>query len=105
MKYIITENQQEKMMKHISELLNDKFKDSSVICGITVKEFDDEEFDEEIANGLKYDIIVYINEKFTRTGGIHGFRIVTEKKIKKILHNWLGIEDNEYYIWTLVKDC
>jgi hypothetical protein len=105
MKYIITENQQEKMMKHISELLNDKFKDSSVICEIKVFSPDEEEYDYEVEKGLKYDITVFINEKFTRTGGIYGFKIATEKKIKKILHNWLGIEDNEYYIWTLVKDC
>jgi len=106
MKYIITESQQERMRKRISELLNDKFKESNVICDIVVREIDEEEYDYEIERGLKYDIFVYLNEAFVRAGGgVFGFRVATTKKIKRMLSDWLNLNENEYYISTLVKDC
>jgi hypothetical protein len=105
MKILITEEQNLRIKKAITKLLNHEFKDSNVVCEIVVNDVDEEEYDYEVANGLKYDIIVYINEKFTRTGGIYGFRIATEKKINELLLNWLNMKVNEYSIWTLVKDC
>ncbi len=105
MKYIITENQQERMRKRIFELLNYEVRESNVICKIEVLHPDEEENDYEIEKGLKYDIIVYLNESFTRTGGIYGFKIATEKKLKRLLLDWFGLGGNEYSIWTLVREC
>lgn len=105
MKIIITEDQQERMRSRISELLNHEFRESNIICKIEVRPPDEEENDYEIEKGLKYDIIVYLNESFTRTGGIYGFRVGTEKKIKKLLSNWFDLDENEYSIWILVREC
>lgn len=105
MKIIITEDQQERMRSRISELLNYEFRESNVICKIEVHLPDEEEKDYEIEKGLKYDIVVYLNESFTRIGGIYGFRVGTEKKIKKLLSNWFNLDENEYSIWILVRDC
>jgi hypothetical protein len=105
MKYIITENQQNSLKKSISELLNYKFKNSKVVCNIIVHDVDMEDNDYEYEKGLRYDIYVYLNNSFVGTGGIYGFRISTEKQIKRLLSNWFGLNDNEYYISIYTKDC
>jgi len=105
MRYIITENQQQRMRKMILELLENEFAESNVVCEIKVYDVDEEEKDYEVERGLKYDIFVYLNEKFTRAGGIYGFTVATDKKINKILSGWLGLSENEYYVSILVKDC
>jgi hypothetical protein len=113
MKYIITENQQNSLKKSMSELLNYKFKNSKVVCNIIVHDVDMEDNDYEYEKGLRYDIYVYLNNSFVGTGnnsfvgtgGIYGFRISTEKQIKRLLSNWFGLNDNEYYISIFTKDC
>jgi hypothetical protein len=103
MKYIITEGQQKRMIKHISDILNYEFEKTKIVCGVTVEEFGED--DEGYNDGLRYYIFVSFNEKYTRTAGIFGFRIATERKIREMLRNWFGLEKDEYFISTLVKDC
>jgi hypothetical protein len=105
MKYIITENQHKRIMNRMSEILNYEFEKTNIVCGVTVQEVDEEEFDYEVDKGLKYDIFVTFNEKFTRAAGIHGFKVATERKIRKLLRDWFGLDNYEYYISSIVKDC
>jgi hypothetical protein len=105
MKYIITENQHKRIMKRMSEILNDEFEKTNIVCGVTVQEVDEEEFDMDRHPDLKYDIFVSFNDKFTRAAGLYGFKVATERKIRKLLRDWFGLENYEYYISTLVKDC
>jgi hypothetical protein len=92
-------------MKRMSEILNNEFEKTNIVCGVTVHEVDEEEFDYEVNKGLKYDIFVFLNEKFTRTAGVYGFTVSTTKKINCILSDWFGLTEDEYYISILVKDC
>jgi hypothetical protein len=104
MKYIITEGQQKRMVKHISDILNNEFEKTNIICGVTVQEVDEEDFDMEHPD-LKYDIFVSFNDKYTRAAGLYGFKVATERKIRQKLRDYLGLENYEYFISTLVKDC
>lgn len=104
MKYIITETQQKRMVRHISEILNNEFEKTNIICGVTVQEVGEEDFDMEHPD-LKYDIFVAFNEKYTRTAGLYGFKVATERKIRQKLRDYLGLENYEYFISTIVKDC
>jgi hypothetical protein len=103
MKYIITEGQQKRMIKHISDILNYEFEKTKIVCGVTVEEVGED--DEDYNDGLRYDIFVSFNEKYTRTAGIYGFRVATERKIREMLRNWFGLGKDEYYISIIVKDC
>jgi hypothetical protein len=105
MKYIITENQHKRIIRKMSEILNNEFEKTNIVCGITVQEVDVEKFDYEVDKGLKYDIFVSFNEKYTRTAGLHGFKVATDMKIRKILRDWFGLDNYEYYISSIVKDC
>jgi len=103
MKYIITENQHKRIIKRMSEILNNEFEKTNIICGITIQEVDKD--DDEYNEGLKYDIFVSFNDKFTRAAGLYGFKVATERKIRKLLRDWFGLENYEYYISSFVKDC
>ena len=105
MKIIITEEQAKnlRMKEAIRKILNMEFKNSNIICEIVVKDIDEEE--EDYDNGMRYDIWVYLNEKFVRNVGIYGFRIATTKKINKALLDWLGLDKSKYYISIVAKDC
>ena len=103
MKYIITENQHKRIIKRMSEILNNEFEKTNIICGITIQEVDKD--DDEYNEGLKYDIFVSFNDKFTRAAGLYGFKVATERKIRKLLRDWFGLENYEYHISSIVKDC
>jgi len=103
MKYIITENQHKRIMRRMSEILNNEFEKTNIICSITIQEVDKD--DDDYNEGLKYDIFVSFNDKFTRAAGLYGFKVATERKIRKILRDWFGLENYEYYISSIVKDC
>jgi len=103
MKYIITENQHKRIIKRMSEILNNEFEKTNIVCGITIQEVDKD--DDEYNEGLKYDIFVSFNDKFTKAAGLYGFKVATERKIRKLLRDWFGLENYEYYISSFVKDC
>ena len=106
MKYIITENQQLRLRNTISQLLDTELvAGSKVICEIKVYNVDEEEDDYE--KGLRFDIHVYLNEIYanTRTGGWYGFNVSTNKQIIRLLRNWFGLNEDQYYISTFSKDC
>ena len=87
----------------MSELLENEFAKNNVVCEIKVYNVDEE--DEEYEHGLRYDIHVFFNEKYTRTGGMYGFVVATNKKINKLLFNWFGLSIGDYYVSTSSKDC
>jgi hypothetical protein len=103
MKYIITEDQQLRLRSTISQLLDSEFESSNVICEIKVHLVDEEEEDYE--KGLRFDIYVFLNGQYTRTGGWYGFVVATKKKIIRILRDWFGLNEDQYYISTLEKEC
>ena len=103
MKYIITEEQQKSLRTHMLELLNYSFKDSNVICEIKVT--DVEEDDDDYNDGLRYDIYVFINSSFTRTVGVYGFKVATQRKIDTLMKDWMGLNETEYYVSISTKDC
>jgi choline kinase len=104
MKYIITENQQLRLRNTISQLLDSEIVASSnVVCKIKVHLVDEEEEDYE--KGLRFDIHVFLNEQYTRTGGWYGFVVATNKKIIKLLRDWFGLNENQYSISITAKDC
>jgi hypothetical protein len=105
MKYIITEEQQKSLRTHILELLKYNFKDSNVICEIKVKVVSNEEDDDDYSNGFRYDIYVFINSSFTRGVGVYGFKVATERKIDTLMKDWMGLNETEYYVSFLTKDC
>jgi choline kinase len=104
MKYIITENQQLRLKSTISQLLDSEIVASSnVVCEIKVHLVDEEEEDYE--NGLRFDIYVFLNEEYVKTGGMYGFIVATKKKINRVLHTWFGLNENQYVISTSSKNC
>jgi hypothetical protein len=105
MKYIISEEQQDRIKKRMLELLKNYTKDSKVICDIKIYEVDEEEYDYEIEKGLKYDIHMILDERYVKTGGIYGFTTASKKKVEKILSTWFGLKPEEYYVTVYAKEC
>lgn len=103
MKYIITENQQKRMLKHLKNVLNQSTENVDAICKINVIEVTED--DDEYKDGLRYDIFVYLSKRWTNVGGWYGFNIATTRRLQQILTDWLGLTEDEYSISTLVEDC
>ena len=107
MKYIITEDQQDRLISRMSEIINNKFRDSNIVCEIIVQEADSEEIDgfDFFKGRLKYDVIAHLNQKYISGAGMYGMRVSTQKQIKKILIDWFGLEEDEFYVWVLIREC
>jgi hypothetical protein len=108
MKYIITESQQERIKKRISEFLNEKFTNSLFVCEINVYDVDEEEYDYEVEKGLKYDIYISLSHNLTKIynqPGVDGLKKGIKMKISQTLSDWFGLDINEYYIGFLSKEC
>ena len=105
MKYIITENQNIRIIKTMSELLNEKFKDSRFVCGIEITPIDKEDEPETMQD---YDIMVYMKLNFVKVynlAGYEGMKKGVKLKIKYVLKDWFGFDEDKFYVGFSVKDC
>jgi hypothetical protein len=97
MKYIITENQNERLRMLMSELLENEFAKNNVVCEIKVFNVDDGVFN--------YKIHVFYNERYEKHGAFYQFVETTKKKIHKVLSNWFNLSEDEYYISSFMNEC
>lgn len=106
MKILITENQLEVLRERLSEILNERFAESSnIVCAIKVFNVDPEEND---YIGLKFDIRINVNIDLFKTynpSGVWGLSEGISKKISGFLNDWMGLEPNEYNLSISAQKC
>jgi uncharacterized surface protein with fasciclin (FAS1) repeats len=105
MKYIITENQQQRLSKMISSTLESLLVEKSyLICDIKLHVVDPEEDERQI----KYDIYVTLNlQELKRFGGAGQQMIKHGIKMKIINHmeSWFSLTLNDFFVGFLAKEC
>jgi hypothetical protein len=105
MKYIITEEQNIRIIKTMSEILKEKFKDSRFVCGIEITPINKEDLPETMQD---YDIMVYLKNDWVKLYNVPGYEGIKKGikiRIKYALLDWFGFDEDKYYVGFSRKDC
>lgn len=99
MKYIITEEQNLRMIHKMEKLINLHFEGHPGICEIKITPIDPEDESDDL-----FDVWVHINEEYILSlGEILQSTGKIKYEVRKFIIDWFGTD--KFYVSTMVREC